>query len=246
MAVLPIVTTQNVTINIELASVGKRILASFIDTLIKLAYVFLIYSILGKLGFFDHFHNLDYWSKIAINIVILLPILLYTLILEIFWDGYTVGKKLVKIKVIKCEGYQASVIDYFSRWIFRIIDVNISLGLIGILSIVLTKKSQRLGDVSSGTAVINLTSDWRLNQTIFKEIIEDYVPVYKTILKLTDKDVRIIKNVLTNYHSDRNLNNIQKMARKIESIIGEKRIESSDLKFIDTILKDYNYYTKNM
>ncbi len=246
MAVLPIVTTQNVTINLELASVGKRILASFIDFLIKFAYIFLIYTLLNKSSFFNRISMLDYWSVMAINILILLPVIFYSLILEVFWNGFTVGKKLAKIKVIKCDGYQASVIDYFTRWIFRIIDVNISLGVIGILSMVISNKGQRLGDITSGTSVISLTSDWRLNHTIFKEVKIDYTPVYKTILKLTDKDVRIIKNVLTNYNSDRNLENINKLARKIESILGEQKVEKTDLKFIDTVLKDYSFYTKNM
>jgi uncharacterized RDD family membrane protein YckC len=246
MAVLPIVTTQNVTINLELASVGKRILASFIDFIIKFAYIFLIYTLLSKAGFFDRFSMLDYWSIMALNILILLPAIFYSLILEIFWNGFTVGKKLTKIKVIKCDGYQASVLDYFTRWMFRIIDINVSFGILGILSMAVNKKGQRLGDITSGTAVINLTSDWRLNHTIFKEIKEDYVPVYKSILKLTDKDVRIIKNVLANYHSDRNLENINKLARKIESILGEVKVEKTDLLFIDSVLKDYNFYTKRM
>jgi len=45
MSELSINTTQNVNINFKAATVGERMLASFLDTLIKLAYVIVIFYI---------------------------------------------------------------------------------------------------------------------------------------------------------------------------------------------------------
>ena len=53
----------------------------------------------------------------AILILILLPVIIYTLIQESLWEGQTIGKKLMKMKVIKIDGYQASFGDYLIQMV---------------------------------------------------------------------------------------------------------------------------------
>ena len=97
MAILPIITTQNVTINMEISTVGKRILASIIDYVVKFAYLIVAYYIGAFAGLFQWFETQDQWSIVATNILIGLPFILYTLVLEIVLDGQTIGKKLTKL-----------------------------------------------------------------------------------------------------------------------------------------------------
>jgi uncharacterized RDD family membrane protein YckC len=56
---------------------------------------------------------------------------------------------------VKIDGYQASFGDYMIRWVFRIIDVSFA-GVVGLISMIVSKNNQRLGDIASGTAVISL------------------------------------------------------------------------------------------
>ena len=64
------------------------------------------------------------WSRMAIIILFFFPVMIYSVTLESIFEGQTIGKKLVKIKVVKIDGYQASFGDYLIRWLFRIIENN--------------------------------------------------------------------------------------------------------------------------
>ena len=65
----------------------------------------------------------------TIIIVIGAPILFYTIVSETLLMGQTLGKKLVKIRVVKIDGYRASFLDYFIRWVMRFVDINIFSGV---------------------------------------------------------------------------------------------------------------------
>jgi uncharacterized RDD family membrane protein YckC len=39
---------------------------------------------------------------------------------ESLMEGQTIGKKLLGIKVVKIDGYQASFFDYLIRWVIEI------------------------------------------------------------------------------------------------------------------------------
>ena len=156
MTQLSINTTQNVIINFEAASVGERILAFFVDTLVKIAYVIVVYYIFFYfLGINRLIASMDRWSAASIQVFFYFPVIFYSLVLESLFEGQTIGKRLLKMKVVKIDGYQASFGDYLMRWVFRIVDVNFSFGIVGLVTIVTSKKSQRLGDMTAGTSVIS-------------------------------------------------------------------------------------------
>ncbi|MXN90438.1 RDD family protein [Flavobacterium sp. Sd200] len=247
MSQLSINTTQNVTINFNTASVGSRILAYLLDILIIFAYYIVIYLIIGKLlDAAKLLDNLDRWTEIGIHSIIALPALFYALVQESLLEGQTVGKKLMKIKVIKIDGYQAGFGDYLIRWLFRIVEVTGIFGIVGLISLMVTKKTQRLGDITAGTAVISLKNDISIDHTILKDISNSYVPVYPLVIKLTDNDVRIIKETYDAAYKSADFNMIQKLQDKIETVTGIKSVSQGPLAFVDTVLADYNYYTQNM
>ena len=193
MSELSINTTQNVTINFTAASIGHRILAFGVDLLIIIAYLTTIYLLLEYTGFSKMLSGLDGWSQMAVQSLIFLPVMFYSLIFETFFEGQSLGKKLIRIKVVKIEGYQASFGDYLIRWLFRVIDISISSGIVGLIAMVVNKNTQRLGDISAGTAVITLKSKISINSTILEEIEDVYQPRFPLVIKLSDNDVRIIK-----------------------------------------------------
>ena len=117
MSEIQVNTTQNVKIAYAAAGVGERLVAYIIDILIKWGYLMAVSYLFGA------FENMDQWSQIALNTLLSLPVIFYTLVLELLLNGQTLGKKVMKIKVVKIDGYQASVTDYVIRWFFRIIDI---------------------------------------------------------------------------------------------------------------------------
>lgn len=246
MSLIAINTSQNVNINFNTASIGERILGFVIDLLIKAAYLLVIYFIFFRiLNLGRVFDQLDKWSFMAIIIILTLPIHVYTLVCESLLEGQTFGKKLMKIKVVKIDGFQASFGDYLIRWFFRLIDVFSNSGIIGLVSMIVSKKNQRLGDIASGTAVISLKSNVNISHTILENLNEDYKPVFPQVVALSDNDMRIIKE---NYQKALRIDDrqvISRLSNKIKEIL---KLETDSIKFterqfINIIIKDYNFYT---
>ncbi|MCK0110058.1 RDD family protein [Flavobacteriaceae bacterium S0825] len=248
MVELQINTTQNVNINFTAASVGERILAWGIDWLIKIAYGIVIYQIMFKLLTIDEFiEDMDFWSQMAIIAVFYLPVIFYSLLFESLLDGQTPGKRILKIKVVKIDGYQATLSDFIIRWIFRIVDLNMMSGVIALITIITSPRNQRLGDMTAGTSVITLKNNVNINHTILEDLKQDYVPTYPSVIKLSDNDVRIIKDTFKTAKKSKDYKTLIKLRSKIVEVLELKEIKhNTDHEFIDVILKDYNYYTQNM
>ncbi len=247
MVELQINTTQNVNINFTAASVGDRILAYIIDLIIKIAYIVVIYQLTFNLFEIDEMiEDMDHWSQIAIQACFYLPVVLYSLIFETILDGQTLGKRIMKIKVVKIDGYQASLADFVIRWFFRIVDINMMSGIVALISIVTSKKSQRLGDMTAGTSVISLKNNVNISHTILEDLEDTYIPTYPSVIKLSDNDARIIKDTFITAKAAKDYTTLIKLRKKIIEVIDIKEVNGNDIEFIDTILKDYNYYTQSM
>lgn len=246
MSELSINTTQNVTINFTAASIGHRLLAFGLDLLIMSAYLMSMYMVLFYSGVWAILQAMDGWSQMAVQSLVFLPVMFYSLLFETFFEGQSLGKKLVRIKVVKIEGYQASFGDYLIRWLFRIIDIVISSGVIGFISIIMNKKAQRLGDIAAGTSVITLRNTVTISSTILEEINDDYQPTFPLVIQLSDNDVRIIKENFIRAKAGADVELMAKLTAKIEMVTGIKNPTNNHLDFITTIIRDYNFYTQSM
>ncbi|MCT3757357.1 RDD family protein [Elizabethkingia anophelis] len=234
-------TSQNVNISFDPASIGERILAFIIDNVIKIAYSLVIYLIVAYIFGFKILKITDQWSLVAIFAIISLPVNLYTLLFESFMEGQTPGKRIMKIRVVKTDGYQASFGDYFIRWFFRFIDI----GVIGVLTMVTNKHNKRLGDLAAGTAVITLKSKYNINHTILVNLSQDYIARFPQVIALSDNDMRIIKENYVKAKNTFDQGIIKKLAEKIRQTTGitYNTQEITDQQFIAIVIQDYNYYT---
>jgi uncharacterized RDD family membrane protein YckC len=235
-------TTQNVKINFNLASIGDRLLAAGIDEVIKIAYLIFIFYLFY--GIFEVKFN-DNWSNYGFMSLISLPFMVYSLVLESLFDGQTIGKRVMKTKVVKIDGYQASFGDYLIRWVMRLVEIYSGI-VVGIIALIINKDTRRIGDIVAGTAVINLQNKFTINSTILENINHDYQPTYPLVIKLSDNDARIIKTAFNVAKIKRDYATLTKLRTKIEEVTGIKNTSGNDTDFINTILKDYNFYTQKM
>lgn len=245
MSQIAINTSQNVNINFTISNIGERFLAFLIDGAIRITYLFLIYYIF--LDFFNlnrYLMGMDPWSQKAISIAIAFPASIYPLVMESLMEGQTPGKRVMKIRVVKIDGYQASFGDYLIRWVFRIIDVTF-LGIVGLISAIATKNNQRLGDIAAGTAVISLKNNINISHTILEKLQDDYIPTFPQVIALSDNDMRIIKDNFLKALKIDDRQVITKLSDKIKSIL-KLEIDPQQMterQFIGVVIKDYNFYT---
>jgi uncharacterized RDD family membrane protein YckC len=85
-----------------------------------------------------------------------LGMLSYFFLLEGFWDGYTVGKKVFGIKVVKETGEACTIGASIVRNLLRIID-GFFYYVVGFIFMAMSDKRQRLGDRIAGTVVVTDT-----------------------------------------------------------------------------------------
>jgi uncharacterized RDD family membrane protein YckC len=59
-------------------------------------------------------------------------------------NGQSLGKKVVAIKVVKLDGTQPGIGSFILRSILRVIDIQLLNGLVALISVAASDKSQRL------------------------------------------------------------------------------------------------------
>lgn len=229
-------TAQNITISQNVAGVGERILAYLIDGLIMLSYVLLVSFLMGSL-------QLSQGEEWVFMLIIGLPVFLYFLVWETSWNGQTPGKAILKIRVVKIDGSKPAFSNYVIRWLLRFIDITITSGSVAVVTILLSGKGQRLGDLAAGTTVISERPQSDIRQTLLVDVPEDYQPTYPQVTVLTDRDVQDIKNLYYDSIRNSNYNIIRSLSTKISDLL-EVTPEQKPTDFIKTVLKDYNYYTQ--
>jgi len=146
-------TPQNVKFEYNMASLGSRMVAFGIDYFLIICYMIFAYYFMDALGLFSV--SVDKWLTAGFYMLILLPGMFYPFLMETIFRGQTVGKMIMKIKVVKVDGTRATIYQYFVRWLCSIADIFLCFGALGISSIVVTKNAQRIGDIAAETAVIS-------------------------------------------------------------------------------------------
>ncbi|SFU55413.1 Uncharacterized membrane protein YckC, RDD family [Pustulibacterium marinum] len=241
MTNLAINTAQNVNIAYKTVGLGERIVAFLIDGIILLTYLGIIESIMEISNIFSS----DRWTEIGFYSLFALPALTYSLYCNILFDGRTVGKIIMKIKVVREDGKPTAWNHYLVRWLLRFIDIWMFFSAIGVLSIMFSDKKQRVGDAAAGTIVISTKNSQKISSTILEELDEDYTPVFSSVIQLTDKDVNIIKEVYQIAIKSADFRTLSMLRAKVSETI-QTNSELYDKQFIETVLKDYNYYTQQM
>jgi len=232
---IDISTSHNISVRYELAPVMHRIVAWMIDFFILMFYVSIVSIVAIASSFL--------WY-----ILVFFVVAFYHLIFEILNNGQSIGKKMMKIKVVTLNGRSAKAQDYFLRWIFRMLEVTFTGGLLAILYISSTEKHQRIGDILAQTTVIKLKADnyYDLNGLI-KLGNQNREISYPGVTMYNDTDLMLVKDAITRINKSPNDEN-RKFLRTISDRMAldlDVNLENvKRVKFLETLLLDYIALTR--
>lgn len=230
-------TSQNIQIRQSLAGVGTRLVAIIIDFAILGAYSFIMAITTASLGI----------SSMALSVLLYtLPWLVYFPLLETYMNGQTIGKRSMNIRVVKVDGSQAGASAYILRWLLGMIEFTLGGGGVALLLIMFTQKGQRLGDMAAGTTVVREARDLQELKRDLKtmdDVDENYEPVFHDARKLNDQDLRLIKEALRAFRGSGVREPMERLQKVLEQKMDLDDSNMHPIKFLETLLKDYTYYS---
>jgi len=203
----------------------------------------------------------------AAGLLLFLPVLLYHAVMEITMNGQSIGKRIMGIRVVNEIGGRPGISQFLIRWLLRVSDVWIVVIIIilasnanlfrnaetafiflaafgflvtDIVLVVSTRKGQRIGDILAKTILIRINTKGNIEDTVFIEVADSYVPTFPQIMQLSDKDINAIKSILETSRKKDDYNMAETACSKIKAYL---KIESSmsPFDFLEVLLKDYNY-----
>lgn len=266
MAIVKVTTNFNIELEFEVPEFYRRLFALIIDFIVFIIYRKIAYEILmavasGSDFGEDRFENM-HWLSI---VLIYGPIIIYYPLMEITMNGQTVGKKIMQIQVVNENGGKASISQICIRWLIRdiwfvfLLGMGLYQGYAGskveswflvlvvmayfitdLVLVVSSKKGQRLGDLLAKTILIRVNKKGDINETVFQEVADNYIPSFPQIMQLSDRDLNAMKSILESARKRGDYNMAEEAAAKIKAHL---KIETnmSAFDFLEVLLKDYNY-----
>jgi uncharacterized membrane protein SpoIIM required for sporulation/uncharacterized RDD family membrane protein YckC len=151
-------TPELVVLTYSIAGIGSRALAAILDLLVVvLAFVVVVLAIFA-IGLARGIAGMGVSESWVIALFILAQFALlwgYYVLFEGLMDGQTPGKRLLRIRVVREGGYSVTFGVSAVRNLIRVIDMQpLFLYLVGMLSVLFTRRGRRLGDLVAGTIVV--------------------------------------------------------------------------------------------
>ena len=146
---LIISTPEGVEFVRRLASPVTRFIALAVDVMV----ISTLGSLLSLITIFMQWVSLDFAQAFSILLYFVLNFA-YFIFLEAAWRGQTIGKRMMRLRVMDANGLKLQASQIVLRNLLRFVDSLPFLYFLGGSCAVLSKRSQRLGDLAAGTIVV--------------------------------------------------------------------------------------------
>jgi uncharacterized RDD family membrane protein YckC len=140
-------TPEGVTVTVLLAGVGSRFVSAGIDLTIQI--VLAVAAFVAFLGFGVGGGASGGFLAVSLFVIFLV----YDVAFEVLNRGRTPGKQWTGLRVVRSGGQPVGFVSSTIRNVLRLVDVLPGAYLVGIVSILATKRNQRLGDLAADTVV---------------------------------------------------------------------------------------------
>lgn len=153
---LDVATPERVAVELPIAGVGSRAMAYLVDVALLFlvgialyfAFTFLVPDpVNAVLG-------LSRALKIAGAVVVFAALWVYWTVFEVLWHGQTIGKRLLKIRVVRLDGSPVTAVDSAIRNLLRVVDFFPACYPVGLVTMLFDPKHRRVGDLVAGTVLI--------------------------------------------------------------------------------------------
>ncbi len=231
-------TSHNIVVYYELALPTERLLALVIDITIMGFLLLSVGLVFGSVS-----------GAAAIQQILFLVIAsFYHLLFEIFNGGQSPGKRLLKIKVVNLNGVSPTPGEALLRWIFRLLDITLSLGCVAGLCIISSPKNQRVGDLVSGCIVVKTKQqgDISLSRVLSIQAREHEV-MYPQVTRYQEKDMVLIKEVLSRHAKWKNASTKKAIIALSDKIAADLKVNLSGQNrktLLENVVKDYVILTR--
>jgi uncharacterized RDD family membrane protein YckC len=148
---LVVQTPEGIQFTNQLASPVSRCIALVVD----LAIIWMVMSLVGTLVALMQWVSHDFAMAFYILLYFVFNIG-YFILLEMLWRGQTIGKRMMRLRVQDMHGLKLQPAQLVLRNLLRFVDSLPVLYFLGGAFAVLSKRSQRLGDLAAGTVVVRL------------------------------------------------------------------------------------------
>jgi uncharacterized RDD family membrane protein YckC len=148
---LVVSTPERVAFQYEVAGIGSRFLAQFVDVVVITIIQIIITIGAGALG--GIFNSAQVFLLVELILTFIL-IAGYFLISEAAWNGQTLGKRSVRLRVVGDHGEPLTIGQAAIRNLVRIVDFLPAFYAIGIVTMFSNSRAKRLGDFAAGTLVV--------------------------------------------------------------------------------------------
>ena len=204
---LVIETPERVELHYVLANVGNRFLAAAIDHLIQVSAIVLFVVAAGALSDWQVFNSTGVWTA-ALTVLMIFGVFWgYFVLFETLWSGQTPGKRIMKLRVVREDGRPVRFFEVFVRNLIRfVIDFQpIPSYAVGVVTIIFSGRSKRVGDFVAGTVVVKerATEAPSLEQILRVSELEQQrleragpAPFVADTRKLTERELRAVETFL--------------------------------------------------
>ncbi|MDE0042263.1 MAG: RDD family protein [Candidatus Poribacteria bacterium] len=234
---LSIETPEQIKISYSVAGIGSRFYAALIDIALLLPVLAVGYYVIIR-AILDLDEGFGNWLAALAGIATFALQWGYYMIFEIATNGQSPGKRALGLRVIKVQGYPISFSDSAIRNIMRVVDMLPFAYGIGLLTMLLNKNWQRLGDLAAGTLVVKEGAEASPNPGKTPSVKKSTL-VYVAWIKperVTDPELGAIREYLSRRSSLPRLRRLQ-LARTIGTPVAQRMTDDDQIDY-DVFLEE--------
>ena len=215
-----IITSEGVTLKVEPATLVSRILAFLIDLFFYFIFTFMVMMTVNQYGSFFIINSQSY--MIVYIVTVSLIFFFIPLCIETFTAGYSAGKFILGIRVLRDDGGIVHFRHVFTRHLIGIVENYTFFGAASTIVVMSNRKGKRFGDLLAGTYVANYPSYNSYLPLVMPQEFEEWAN-HVNVLAIPPVLLRDAKSFI---------NRANNFTDSTRSLIAEK-ISSALLKYVD-------------